>query len=215
MCVAKWAWTSRFMIRPNGQKSLPAIGFLTVTRDLEQGLFGGYLLLNALGRPLEFHCTAPVRPNRAQEILYGPTLDSYLCGERIGHTLLEKSKVEPQLVLTDCPAAIDVRGLISTPVVLLLANELPANESETDVGESLEVVTGNISEGGVSELAGASHTRMHPFRWQNYHLAVHAEHGADEPHFVQHWPAFASQIELQEPFGRIREAIDEARASAR
>ena len=64
------------MIRPNGQKSLPAIGFLTVTRDLEQGLFGGYLLLNALGRPLEFHCTAPVRPNRAQEILYGPTLDS-------------------------------------------------------------------------------------------------------------------------------------------
>ena len=59
-----------------------------MTRDVEQGLFGGYLVLNLLGRPLEFHCTAPVRPNRAQEILYGPTLDPYLCGERIGQTLV-------------------------------------------------------------------------------------------------------------------------------
>ena len=85
------ALTSNFMIRPGGPKSLLAIGFLTVTRDVEQGLFGGYLVLNFLGRPLEFHCTAPVRPNRAQEILYGPTLDPYLVGERIGQALLETS----------------------------------------------------------------------------------------------------------------------------
>ena len=32
---------------------------------------------------------------------------------------------------------------------------------------------------------------------------------------MEHWPVFASQIELQEPFGRIREAIDEARANVR
>ena len=197
------------MIRPNGQKSLPAIGFLTITRDLEQGLFGGYLLLNALGRPLEFHCTAPVRPNRAQEILYGPTLDSYLCGERIGHTLLEKSKVEPQLVLTDCPAAIDVRSLVSTPVILVLGSQAGEDTPSLDPADSGDVaLTGRTP-------AAASHSRMHPFCWENYRLAVHAEHGADEPHFVQHWTAFAPQIELQEPFGRIREAIDEARSNAR
>lgn len=197
------------MIRPNGQKSLPAIGFLTVTRDPEQGLFGGYLLLNALGRPLEFHCTAPVRPNRAQEILYGPTLDSYLCGERIGHTLLEKSKVEPQLILTDCPAAIDVRGLVSVPVVLVLGGT-GGEGTPTQDGERAEELP-------PVELAGSGVNRSHvqPFCWHNYRLAVHAEHGADEPHFVQHWPAFASQIELQEPFGRIREALDEARSNAR
>lgn len=197
------------MIRPNGQKSLPAIGFLTVTRDPEQGLFGGYLLLNSLGRPLEFHCTAPVRPNRAQEILYGPTLDSYLCGERIGHTLLEKSKVEPHLVLTDCPAALDVRSLVNTPVVVVLGSQ--ANGEDR--------VVGLASGGGVAVPAGGpmAHAalRLHPFAWEGYHLAVHAEHGADEPHFVQHWPVFAPQIELQEPFSRIREAIDEARSNAR
>ncbi len=32
---------------------------------------------------------------------------------------------------------------------------------------------------------------------------------------MEHWPQFADQIELDEPFGRIREAIDEARASTR
>jgi hypothetical protein len=197
------------MIRPNGQKSLPAIGFLTVTRDLEQGLFGGYLLLNSLGRPLEFHCTAPVRPNRAQEILYGPTLDSYLCGERIGHTLLEKSKVEPQLVLTDCPAAIDVRALVTTPVVVVLGNQ--AND---EVGAAEFSQDDAMATPGRHATTGNS-VRIHSFSWESYRLAVHAEHEADEPHFVEHWPVFASQIELQEPFGRIREAIDEARSNAR
>ena len=197
------------MIRPNGQKSLPAIGFLTVTRDPEQGLFGGYLLLNSLGRPLEFHCTAPVLPNRAQEILYGPTLDSYLCGERIGHTLLEKSKVEPQLVLTDCPAALDVRALVTTPVVVVLGNQ-----ENDEVGAEQLAQVDAMATPGRPATTGTS-VRIHPFSWESYWLAVHAEHGADEPHFVEHWPVFASQIELQEPFGRIREAIDEARSNAR
>ncbi len=118
------------MIRSVGQKSLPAIGFLTVTRDVEQGLFGGYLVLNFLGRPLEFHCTAPVRPNRAQEILYGPTLDPYLYGERIGQALLEKSKVAPQLVLTDCPAVLVARLFVATPMVLVLGAAAASDEGE-------------------------------------------------------------------------------------
>ena len=59
-------------------KSAACLGFLTVVEHAELGLLGGYLLLNAAGRPLEFHCTAPVKPNRAQEILYGPTLRPYL-----------------------------------------------------------------------------------------------------------------------------------------
>ena len=50
-------------------KSKPALGFLTVVEHPQYGLFGGYLVLNLAGRPLEFHCTAPIKPNRAQEIL--------------------------------------------------------------------------------------------------------------------------------------------------
>jgi hypothetical protein len=210
------ALTSIFMIRSGGQKSLLAIGFLTVTRDVDQGLFGGYLVLNFLGRPLEFHCTAPVRPNRAQEILYGPTLDPYLVGERIGQVLLEKSKAAPRIVLTDCPAAMVARCFTVTPMVLVLGSADAGSSGEEVVGTRLaetptDVVT-NATDHAALRRGGAP---LQPFVLGGYRLAVHADHVADQPHFIEHWPQFADQIELDEPFGRIREAIDEARASAR
>src|SRR5687768_7792332 len=101
----------------NAAKS-PAIGFLTVVEHAEFGLFGGYLLLNAAGRPLEFHCTAPVKPDRALEILYGPTLDGYLY-ERIADALLAKAKAAPLLVCTDLPA-LSQSASAEFPLVLIL-----------------------------------------------------------------------------------------------
>src|SRR5574340_381182 len=96
--------------------SKPALGFLTVVEHPQHGLFGGYLVLNLAGRPLEFHCTAPVKPNRAQEILYGPTLESYLYGEQIGQTLLAKATAEPLVVCTDLEPMLAVREFVPTPV---------------------------------------------------------------------------------------------------
>ena len=62
--------------------------------------------MSPLGRPLEFHCTSPVRPSRAQEILYGPTLQPYLLGEQISGALLEAAKLTPWLILTDAAAML-------------------------------------------------------------------------------------------------------------
>lgn len=100
----------------SGSKSLPAIGFLTISNYSEAGFSGGYLVLNASGRPLEFHCTAPVKPNRAQEILYGPTLQPFLFGEQIGQTLVSRSKASPLLVVTDTEPALAVRPYCEVPV---------------------------------------------------------------------------------------------------
>src|SRR5438128_5501303 len=97
-----------------------SLGFLTVVASAELGLLGGYLLLNATGRPLEFHCTAPVKPNRTQEILHGPTLKPYLYGEVIGQALLPKSKLIPIAVCTDSEAVLAVRDFTQIPVVLVL-----------------------------------------------------------------------------------------------
>ncbi len=112
-------------------KSKTVLGFLTVIDHPQHGLFGGYLLLNTSGRPLEFHCTTPIKPNRAQEILYGPTLESFLYGEQIGQTLLRQSGVEPLVVCTDCEPALAVRDYVSMPVVLVLPPEQPVT-METD-----------------------------------------------------------------------------------
>lgn len=109
-----------------------AIGFLTIVDNSAHGLFGGYLILNPAGRPVEFHCTAPVRPNRAQEILYGTTLKPYLYGEQIAKTLIEKSKILPKIVCFDQPCALCARPLVSIPAILVEdaegREEVPENQ---------------------------------------------------------------------------------------
>src|SRR5262245_49963155 len=102
--------------------SAPCLGFLTIVENAELGYLGGYLLLNASGRPLEFHCTAPVKPSRTQEILYGPTLKPFLIGEQIGNTLLSKSKLAPVVVCTDREDMLAVRELTPFPTVIVLDN---------------------------------------------------------------------------------------------
>ena len=111
---------SRNKMSSSGKKSPPAVGFLTILRHEQYGLFGGYLILNPLGRPLEFHCTAPIKPNRAQEILYGPTLDAFLYGEQIGQTLLKQAGIEPLAICTDQETTLAVRDHTELPVALVL-----------------------------------------------------------------------------------------------
>ena len=118
-----------------------ALGFLTILEHDQQGFVGGYLILNTAGRPLEFHCTAPVRPTRAQQILFGPTLDSYLFGEQIGQTLVSKGSIEPAAVCTDVEMALSVREYVTLPVALVLRPEELSTQVSTDT----------IAEGGTSE----------------------------------------------------------------
>jgi hypothetical protein len=117
-------------------KSAPCLGFLTVIENADLGLLGGYLLLNAAGRPLEFHCTAPVKPNRAQEILYGPTLMPFLCGEQIGQTLLAKSKRTPVVVCTDSEAVLAARDFTHVPLVWIQGNP--------SLGASFKLATSDV-----------------------------------------------------------------------
>jgi hypothetical protein len=114
---------------PDQDISSAKIGFLTVVEHADHGFFGGYLVLNAAGRPLEFHCTAPVRPNRAQEILFGPTLAEYLEGDLIAATLLGRAKTPPLSVCTDRLAVLSIRPTVNYPVLLCLADgaETPAD----------------------------------------------------------------------------------------
>ena len=203
-----WASTSNCMMTTSGQKSLSTIGFLTIIRDAEHGLFGGYLVLNSVGRPLEFHCTAPVRPNRAQEILYGTTLEPYLFGERIGPTLLEKSKSCPVMVFTDVPAAMATRQFVATPMSLVVHGEAPNSEdsaAEPNLGSYQRRI--DAAQGPPRP----AHGQLHHFPLGPYQLAVNPDHPEDETTLASCWPEFADQIDLDEPFGRIREAIDEAR----
>lgn len=166
-------------------KSAPCLGFLTAIENDQLGLLGGYLLLNAAGRPLEFHCTAPVKPSRTQEILYGPTLRPYLYGEQIGQTLLAKSKLTPLVVCTDSKAMLAAREFTHLPLVLVL-DEREARPSPPC-----------------------------PFPLANSRVVTAPNYASDQQAIAGAWPAQADQLDLAEPFSRIREALDEAQKAAR
>ncbi|MEZ6045382.1 MAG: hypothetical protein R3C11_07315 [Planctomycetaceae bacterium] len=102
-----------------GSKKQLHLGFLSAIEVKDRGYVGGLLVTNHFGRPLEFQCTAPVRPNHTQEVLFGPTLVPYLYNELIGKTLLEKAGVKPDLVLTEDERVLGLREFVNLPVGFL------------------------------------------------------------------------------------------------
>ena len=204
-----------------------ALGFLTVVDHAQHGLFGGYLLLNKAGRPLEFHCTAPVKPNRAQQILYGPTLEAFLYGEQIAKTLLEHAKTEPLVVCTDREPVLAVREMISLPVVLVLPSDDTAAGSEAGSSESAghaHNMGDSLSPKGVLpsgqrllrlDAAHKNGPRLLTFQLGRNRLAVAERSAEDRPAVTQRLADLLPSFDLSEPFGRIREAIEEAQQAAR
>jgi hypothetical protein len=186
-------------------QSLPAFGFLTVVHHEQHGFFGGYLVLNSSGRPLEFHCTAPVKPNRAQEILYGPTLEPYLYGEQIGQALIAKSQNEPLVVCTDLAPVLAVRQYVSLPVILVLGDHPPSQAAGAGPATPTAYRVDAAHDRGPSPAA---------FQVGGNRLAVAAGYAKDQELAVAGLSA-AQHLDLTEPFERIRGAIDEAQRGGR
>ena len=199
-----------------GQRKSPsAVGFLTVLEHSQHGLMGGYLVLNIAGRPLEFHCTAPIKPNRAQQILYGPTLEPYLYGEQIGHALVSKSSLEPLVIFTDRPPALAVRMAIDVPLALVLppndaspdaTAQSPANRARAPTEQKYRIDAPHVGAGG---------SRFTLFAIGRNRLAVSPDRDADREAIQQRLAELGESFDLAEPFGRIREAIEEAQRVGR
>jgi len=188
-------------------KSNAALGFLTVVEHPKYGLFGGYLVLNAAGQPLEFHCTAPIKPNRAQQILYGPTLESFLYGDQIGHTLLQKAVIDPLVICTDQEPALSVRQRVSLPVVLVLSRQDPA---QPDADGRLRRFDGAHATGIQESSPG-----LIAFQLGANRLAVPQRTRDDRALITERLAELSESFDLVEPFGRIREAIEEAQQAVR
>lgn len=160
----------------------PTVGFLTIVQE-PSGWVGGYLLTNAWGRPLEFRLTTAVQPNRVQTVLYGPTLTEYLHADVIGKTLWEKTALKPDLIVTDAAAALALRSRVGVPVVAVWP------DADVTPAESHQLAHARSSAG----------------------LLLPGGFAADEPLVRELLDAVDPAVELAEPFGRVREAVAEAR----
>jgi hypothetical protein len=159
------------------------LGFLTILQE-GNGFLGGYLITNQWGRPIEFRLSTAVQPNRIHQILYGQTLQGYLCGELIGKTLVEKCTAQAQFILTDKVDALHLRAHVAAPV-LLLGNATPPD------GEQAQCV--RDAQGRQPDVY------------------CHAGFTEDRAPILDLLERLDGRIDLHEPFSRIRDAIGEAR----
>jgi hypothetical protein len=159
------------------------LGFLTVLSE-SSGYLGGYLVTNTWGRPLEFRLSTAVQPNKVQQVLYGPTLRSYIFADLIGKTLVEKATVTAGFLLSDAEPVLELRHRVEMPVVWVLnaSEPVPANASLV-----LPAATGRGP------------------------ILAHPHFPADVGLVQQYLTGVQGLIDLSEPFARIREAITEAR----
>lgn len=159
-------------------------GFLRVAQT-ELGFVGGILVTNSMGRPLEFQCTTPVRPNKTQEILYGPTLEPFLYSELIGKTLLERLNVKPSLVVIQQDSLLDLRLHIDMPVACIVAIDskqaVLADQTRIQLGRQL--------------------------------LKFHPNFPDDHQLVAQQQSIIPDDAELGEPLDRVKDALQETMKS--
>jgi len=173
------------------------LGFLTIIEIPEKGYVGGLLVTTHQGRPLEFQCTLPVKPNATQEILYGPTLTGFLLGELIGGALVDKAGIKPHLVLTDRASVLDLRNQIQSPVALVSADASPDRIADPR----------GLKSTGTAEGAEVAEGRTVRIGKQTLHF--HSAHSADGDVVEKEAQRFPNDADFSEPFNRVREALQE------
>jgi hypothetical protein len=182
-------------------------GYLSAFDSPEHGFFGGYLIISPMGRPREFHCTAPVLPSRAQRILYGATLASYLLGEQIAGALLAAGKLTPRLILTDHADFGLSRQKAGLPLVLVRSAEQPCSASECG-----ELLGDNVSAStnGVAAVRSDHQFWGNPVMVHGYSLQIPVGVESEHDTVIELVELLCQRVELLEPFQRIHEAVREA-----
>lgn len=170
------------------------LGFLTVLQEVN-GFVGGYLVTNNWGRPLEFRLSTAVQPNRVQQILYGGTLQNYVCGEVIGRALVDKTVTAVNVIFTDREPVLGLRTSLMTPVTWLPPSERNGEPANGRNGEH----DWHVRSLAVSQDAG-------PAAW-----ICHRGFPEDQETVEKILTQIQGHLDLAEPFIRIRDAIAEAR----
>lgn len=163
------------------------LGFITVVETPELGFSGGLLVVNTLGRPIEFHCTAAMKVNRAQKILYGRTYQSFLFCDQIAASLIEHSQSQPLAYVTDCTDLMPLTESVDAPV-LLLPKESDTATQRTDLGH---------------------------FQLNDRRLWFKSFEDEQTEPLRNLCETLNETLPIDEPLSRIREAISEAQAAAR
>jgi len=86
------------------------LGFLGLFGDLtdDDPLRGALMVTDGNGHPLELRVATPVRATRLQRAAYGESLMPYALGELVGAPLIDRVRLEPEIMLVNRLVALDM-----------------------------------------------------------------------------------------------------------
>lgn len=100
------------------------LGFIHVSTNATNGnAVGGMLVADNTGVPLEFMVTTAVRPTRAQQILYGNRLKSYVAVNLCAKELVQQIKTTPKVIFVQEPWMLSLCDHTAIPVLQIIQTE--------------------------------------------------------------------------------------------
>jgi hypothetical protein len=100
------------------KKELNNLAFVTLSEVEDGVLRGGILVTDAHGKPVEFRCTSPIRPNVVQQTLYGDTLMAHMAVELVGNPLIQAVQNPPDIVLVQQEEFLSLRTRCDMPLLI-------------------------------------------------------------------------------------------------
>jgi hypothetical protein len=100
------------------KEELNNIAFVILSKVEDSVLRGGILVTDNHGKPVEFRCTSPIRPNAVQRTLYGDTLTPHIAVELVGKPLLQAVQSSPDVVLVQQEEFLLMRTKCQKPLLL-------------------------------------------------------------------------------------------------
>lgn len=164
------------------------LGFMTAVEIGERNYVGGLLVTDRFGRPLEFQCTTPVKPNRTQELLYGPTLVPFILGDLLGKALLDRVSVKPSLIMTSRIEMLELRTKVTTPIIY--------NESSAESGSKSAQSNAPLSPG-------------QEIRFGRQTFRMHEDFTDDRSAVERISQQLSDDANMHEPLQRVGEALQE------
>jgi len=156
------------------------VGFVVIVDRGDAGYAGGYLCTNQHGVPIEFRYTAPVKPTRPQELLYGRALKPQLFGKHIAETLLKDAEHPPMAVLTDDSAVLAGYEPQEPPIFQVVPDTQAGGARGTETSQRVETPGGAV-------------------------LLTWRKADSRAPELIER----LSRIDLREPFERAKKVLDE------
>ena len=168
------------------------IGFysLVPTSD-EKGYLGALLVTDDIGKPEEFRVTHPVKPTLLQRQIYGDTLIPHIGVTLCGVPLYQALKNKPSLLV------------VSSQELLLLGRDVPCSVAYVErFGETLTIASEAGDHAAPERPLASQSGRFQPLA-PTYpsHYSREERRGATD--LINR---FSEQIDLVEPFERIKKA---------